>query len=152
MRTLARILVALTIAFVVVVIGSSVAVATTVAATGMVTVQVDSDDPGTPDLWIPMPALVLDLGLGIAEIAMPADERAALRAEMAEVTPYLRTLGRELIAMPDATLVSVESDREQVSIVKRGRNFHIDVQDDDGTSVRVSVPARSIGSLARFLD
>lgn len=147
----ARVFTALTIAFLVVVLGTGAALAATVMATGFVTVSVQEDGPDGDRVFVPVPAIALDLGLGIASMVMPPDERARMREELAPFAPALREVARELERIPDATLVEVVSDRESVRVVKRGDGFVIDVDSPDGT-VRVALPAATFSKVARFLS
>jgi hypothetical protein len=150
MGTLARILVALTVAFAMVFVGTGVALATTVMTTGLVTVSVAEGGPDGTDVFVPVPAIALDLGLGIAALAMPPEERERLRAEVAPYAPALREIADELEEMPDATLVEVVTDRESVRVEKRGRSFRIDVDSPDG-QVHVTLPAATLSKVVRFL-
>lgn len=148
---LTRIFVALVVAVAVTVVGTTTVVAATVVTSGVATVQIHEEGPDGFDLYLPMPAALLDLGLAVATVAIPAEELAQIRSETAEVAPTVRALAHELEAMPDAVLVSVVSDRESVEVAKRGQYFHVSVDGSQGERIRVSLPARSIGKVARFL-
>ncbi|HSL82029.1 MAG TPA: hypothetical protein VLF66_04590, partial [Thermoanaerobaculia bacterium] len=80
MGRVARVLTALGVAFAMLFVGTGVALAATVAATGIVTVQVEETGPDGVRLFVPVPAAVLDLGLGLATLAIPAKELARVRA------------------------------------------------------------------------
>lgn len=151
MGRLARILVAVTVAFAMVFLGTGVALAATVMTTGLVTVSVQESGPEGTDLFVPFPAIALDLGLGIASIAIPPEERARMRAEVAPYAPALREIARELEEIPNATLVEVVNDRESVRVTKRGGTFVIDVDSPDG-KVHVALPAASLSKVVRFLS
>lgn len=151
MGRLARVLVALTVAFAMVFLGTGVALAATVMTTGLVTVSVQESGPEGTDLFVPIPAITLDLGLGIASLAIPPEERARMRAEVAPYASALREIARELEEIPDATLVEVVSDRESVRVTKRGGTFVIDVDSPDG-EVHVALPAASLSKVVRFLS
>lgn len=146
----ARVLTALGVAFAMLFVGTGVALAATVAATGIVTVQVEETGPDGVRLFVPVPAAVLDLGLGIATLAIPAEELARVRAEAAPFHDALAAIARGLEECPDATLVEVVTDRESVQVTKRGGTLTIDVDADDGR-VRVALPARTLTKVARFL-
>lgn len=150
MGRFARVLTALVVAVAVTFLGTGVALAATVMSTGMVTVSVQEDGPQGHRIFVPVPALVLDLGLGIAMLAMPAEELERIREEARPFAPALGSIARELERCPDATLVEVESDRESVRVVKRGGTFVVDVDAEDG-QVRVALPARSLTRVAAFL-
>ncbi len=151
MGRFARILIAFSVAVAMVFLGVGVALAATVAHSGLVTVQVHETGPRGTHLFVPVPAAAVDLGLGIAALAMPADERARLQEQVAPYRPALAAVARELEACPDATLVDVRSDSRTVRVVKRGASFVIDVDGPDG-QVHVAVPARTVSKVAGFLD
>jgi len=151
MGRVARILIALAVAVAVTFLATGVALAATVMRTGVVTVSVQQDGPEGHRVFVPVPALALDLGLGLATVALPADELERIREEARPFAPMLRQLARELERCPDATLVEMVSDRESVRVVKRGGGFVIDVDAEDG-QVRVALPARSLTRVAAFLD
>lgn len=159
MGSLARVLIALTVACAMVFVGTGVALAAAVASTGVVTVDVREEGPSGTRLLVPVPALVLDLGLDVAQLAVPRDELARIRVPSAalragEVRPFapgITELARELERCPDATLVEVTSDRESVRVTKRGHTFVVDVDGPEG-QVRVVLPARTLTRVARFLE
>lgn len=151
MGPVARVLIALTVASAMVFVGTGVALAAAVASTGVVTVDVREEGPSGTRLLVPVPALVLDLGLGVAQLAVPRDELARIRAEVRPFAPGITELARELERCPDATLVEVTSDRESVRVTKRGHTFVVDVDGHDG-QVRVVLPARTLTRVARFLE
>lgn len=146
----ARVLTALGVAFAMLFVGTGVALAATVATSGVVTVRIQETGPDGVRLFIPVPAAALDLGLGVVTLAIPTVELARLRAEAAPYQPALAAAARGLEECPDATLVEVLTDRESVRVTKRGGTLVIDVDADDGR-VRVALPARSLTKVARFL-
>lgn len=150
MGRLARVLTALAVAFAVTFVGTGVALAATVMSTGVVTVSVQEEGPEGHRMFVPVPALALDLGLAIAALAIPAEELERVREEARPFAPALGQIARELERCPDATLVEMVSDRESVRVVKRGAGFVIDVDSPDG-QVRVALPARSLTKVAAFL-
>jgi len=151
MGRLARIAVALTVAVAVFFAGTGVALAATVIHSGVVTVRVHENGPDGTNLFIPLPAALVDLALGIAELAMPAEDLAQVRSEAAPYQPTLRAVARELERCPDAVLVNVQTNDESVHVVKRGGTFLVEVEAPDA-HVRVAFPARTVARVARFLD
>lgn len=145
-----RLAVALAVALAVTVAGAGTALAASVVTSGVVTVQVDEGGPDGTDLYLPMPAALVDFGLGVAALAMPADEMARMRREMEPYAPTIQGLADELERMPDAVLVEVTSDRDHVTVEKRGGHFVIDVDSDDA-QVHVTVPARTISRVVEFV-
>lgn len=146
----ARVLTALGVAFAMLFVGTGVALAATVAGSGVVTVRVQERGPDGVRLFVPVPAAALDLGLGVATLAIPADELARMRAEAAPYHEALTAVARGLEECPDATLVEVLTDRESVRVTKRGGTLIVHVDADDGR-VRVALPARTLTRVARFL-
>lgn len=122
--------------------------ATTVAATGVVTVEVHEHGEDGVDLYIPVPALLFDVAVWIAPKVIPAAELADARREIAPYREGLAAFAAELESCPPGVLVEIESAEEHVRIVKSWRSFEIDVQSPDA-NVSVSVPARLLG---RALD
>lgn len=151
MGHITRIAIALLVAVAVTFVGVGVALAATVAHSGMVTVQVHETGPQGTHVFVPVPAAAVDLGLGIASFAMPAQERARIAEQIAPYRPALAAMVGELERCPDATLVDLRSDRQTVRVVKRGERFVIDVNAPDG-QVHVAVPAHTISKIAGFLD
>lgn len=151
MGRLARITIALFVAVTVFFAGTGIALAATVMTSGVVTVRVDQADPDGVDLYLPVPAALVDLGLGIARIVMPAEEAAQVRADVAPYQPMLRTLAHELERCPDAVLVDVVSDHESVHVVKRSRTFLVEIDAEDA-HIRVAFPDRTVAKVARFLE
>lgn len=117
----------------------------TVAATGIVEVRVEERGPDGANVWIPVPAILFDLALFAAPRMMPPAELADAREEIAPFLPALRQLADAIEAMPNATLVEVESPTEHVKISKRFGSFHVEVHDEE-TDVSVRLPARLFGS------
>lgn len=150
MSRAARVFTALGLAVLMTFLGTGVALAATVAATGLVTVQIEERGPEGVRLLVPVPAVLLDLGLGIATLAAPADELRQLRAEAAPFQPALEAIARGIEECPDAVLVDVVTDRESVRVTKRGNTLVIDVDAEDA-EVRVALPARTLSKVARFL-
>jgi hypothetical protein len=124
------------------------ALATTVAATGVVTVEVHEQGADGVDLYIPVPALLFDVAVWAAPKVIPPEELADMRREVAPYRNGLEALAAELEKCPSGVLVEVESPGEHVRIVKTKRSFEIEVRSPDA-NVSVSVPARLLG---RALD
>lgn len=151
MTRAARVVTALGLALLMAFVGTGVALAATVMASGVVTVDVRETGPGGRRVVVPVPAAILDLGLGVATLAIPAAELRQLRAEAAPFQPALAALARGIEECPDATLVEVVTDRESVRVVKRGSTLVVDVDAEDG-QVRLALPARTLTRVARFLS
>lgn len=124
------------------------ALAAAVVATGTVTVEVDEQRADGTHLYLPVPALMFDLAVFAAPMLIPDDALVEVRREIAPYRQGLQEMAESLEDMPSGVLVEVHSDNEQVRITKKGRTFHIQVQDGD-TNVSVALPARL---LSRSLD
>lgn len=126
------------------------AMAATVAATGLVTVQVSEKQADGMNLYIPVPALLLDMAVFAAPMVLPNDALAEVRTELAPFRSGLRAFADELADMPSGTLVEVQDGDEHVRIAKTFRTFEITVESHDAdVSVSVSVPSRL---MSRALD
>ncbi len=124
------------------------AFATAVAATGTVTVSVHERGADGVRLYIPVPALLLDLAVFAAPRLMPEDALAEVRAEIAPFRPGLEAFAEELESCPEGVLVEVRTPTEHVRVAKTWRTFEVEVDSADA-DVRVSVPARLA---SRMLD
>ncbi|MEM8994433.1 MAG: hypothetical protein AAGF23_06530 [Acidobacteriota bacterium] len=114
----------------------------TVAATGTVSVRVQDSGPDGVNLFIPVPAVLLDAAVFVAPAVIPEGDLEAARMEAAPYLPMLRRLANELTDIPaGSVLVHVDNPEEQILITKGWRNFEISVDSGD-TQVHVSVPAR----------
>lgn len=120
-----------------------------VATGGVATVSVDTDDA---DFSIPVPMRVLDLGLRVAELAVPASELRATRAELQhELRPYLpllEDLADEIEQLPEGDLVRVITDDELVVVRHSRGKFRVEVVAPD-THVKIAVPRRAMSRLLR---
>ncbi len=126
------------------------AFATAVAATGTVTVRVQEPGVDGTNLYLPVPAMLIDLAVFAAPRLMPGDALAEARAEIAPFREGLEALAEELERCPNGVLVEVKSPTEHVRITKNWRSFEVEVDSDDA-DVRVSVPARLASRLLDIL-
>ncbi len=124
------------------------AFAAAVAATGTVTVSVhDRGDDGVR-LYLPVPALLVDLVVFAAPRLVPDDALAEARREIEPFRDGLEVLAEEVERCPQGVLVDVRTADEHIRVVKGWRSFEVTVDSED-VDVRVSVPARLAG---RVLD
>ncbi len=113
---------------------------------GAVTVYVREKQPQGARIWLPVPALLVEVGMRFAP-------PAKLREASTQIRPWLPAIeaaSNELARCPDATLVEVKNATEHVLIAKQGDILRIEV-DDDNDTVHVSVPVEFVNSLARDL-
>ena len=117
------------------------AFATVMAATGTVTVSVHERTEDGVSLYIPVPALLLDLAVFAAPRLMPEEALAAARAEIAPFRSGLEAFAEELEKCPQGVLVEVQTPTEHVRVAKTWRSFEVEVDSEDA-DIRVSLPAR----------
>lgn len=117
------------------------AFATAVAATGTVTVSIHERGADGVRLYIPVPALLIDLAIFAAPRFMPDDALAEARREIAPFRDSLEVLADEIESFPRGVIVDVQTPEEHIRVSKGWRSFEVAV-DSDETDVRVSVPAR----------
>jgi 2-methylaconitate cis-trans-isomerase PrpF len=103
------------------------------------------------DLFIPIPTQLADVGLMVARVAMPEQERERMRQEVEPWLPMIETITAEIADLPNGTvLVSVATNEETVRVQKRSGRLTVDVDTED-TDVHVSLPARSAKRIGRQL-
>ena len=112
----------------------------TIALTGFVTVEVHDRNEGV-NLYIPFPAILIDLALFAAPMVVPDDALDDARREIAPYQDAIESFVEELEDIPSGVLVEFESDEEHVQVSKSWGSFKVDVQSPD-TDVKVKVPAR----------
>jgi hypothetical protein len=148
-----RILKALAILFVVgavLMASAGVTLAATVVRSGFMTVQVHDRGPDGVHLYLPVPAALVDIGLGTLPLWMPREELAQVRREIGPWGPALRAAARAFDECPDAVLVDVVTDSETVRVERRGRWLEVAVDSED-TDVRVKIPANTMSRLLNAL-
>ena len=92
-------------------------------------------------VYVPVPALLIDLAVFAAPRLMPADALAEVRAEIEPFRAGLEALAKEIEDCPSGVLVDVQTPDEHIRVTKSWRSFEVEVDSED-TDVRVSVPAR----------
>lgn len=121
----------------------------TLAATGTITVSVQDSGPDGVDLWIPVPALMVDVVVLAVPMIVPDEDLAEARRQLAPYLEQIEALAEQIEDVPaGSVLVDVRNGAEHVRVAKDWRNFEIEVESPE-SSVRVSVPARL---LSRTLD
>lgn len=136
--------------FAVIILGSGLLLAGTVAVGGLVTVKVEEQRADGTSLYIPVPAAFLDLGLALVPDHELAEVQADLRRDLGDWGPAFAASLDAFADCPDGLLLEAQDGAETVRIEKRGRSFLVHVNDGQ-TEVRVSVPARFLGRMARMI-
>ena len=113
---------------------------------GAVMVSVRERKPEGTRIWLPVPALLVEVGMRF----VPAKDLRDASAQIRPWLPAIRAASTELERCPDATLVEVESRTEHVRVSKSGDTLEVDVEDGDDT-VHVSVPVEFVNSMAEEL-
>ena len=139
-------------AFVVIVGAPILAVGSSVAASGVITIEVQG--PDSPHIYLPIPADAASALIEIAPRLLGDRERRELERARERVDvdrEALLAVARALENGPEGTYVEVATDREQVTIRRVGRRFEV-VVDDGEFDVRVAAPASFLRrSLERLL-
>ena len=143
-------------AIAVLVLGSGIIVAGTVATSGLVTVSVHETGPDGIDLYIPVPAGLVEGVLALAPIVLEMvddhhvdHELDRVREELNALMPAIEAALAELEEMPNATLVEVVSDREYVRVSKVRGAIEVQVEEED-VRVRIAVPTRVFRAIGGF--
>ena len=113
---------------------------------GAVIVYVHEKKPEGHRIWVPAPALLVDLG-----VRFVPEER--LRDALQDLRPWLPAIeaaGHELERSPDGLLVEVKDRTDHVMVSKCGDVLRVDV-DSETETVHVSVPISLIESVAERL-
>lgn len=149
MSTGAKIFVGIAAGFAILLLGSALLVAGTIAATGLVTVDVHDKTEGT-HIYLPVPAAAIYLGMGLLPVLAGDDELYELREDLGEWGPFVAATLEGLDDCPDGVLVDVRDGAETVRIVKQGRSLEIRVR-NPRESVEISVPTRLFSRMARLV-
>jgi hypothetical protein len=144
----AKVLTIIAIALLALPIGCGLLLAGSIVTSGLVTVKVNETKPGGTNLYVPVPAGLLYLGLDVLPLLDHNHEMARARKEMGAWAPAVQAVAQSLEDCPDAVLVDVQERNETVKIVKVGRTIEIRVHGDDG-DVHVSLPAHVFTRVAR---
>ncbi len=128
---------------------ASVALIGYVVSGGIATVSVDTNET---DFSIPVPMRILDLGLAVAGMTVPASELRATQAELHEelrkYRPVLEEIADQLRHFPEGELVRVVTENELVVVRHTRGKFRVEVITPD-THVKVAVPRRAMSRLVR---
>src|SRR5262245_57123464 len=131
----------------VVLLGSSMLLAWSVATQGVVRIAVDDRQNGT-HFNLPVPAALVGAAVHLSPCARQRVHHLGHGVDLEKVRPALAGFFAALADAPDAVLVDAHDGDDWVQIRKVGRNLEIQVKNPD-TDVRVSMPARLLHSVVR---
>ena len=114
---------------------------------GAVMVYVHEKKPEGHLIWVPVPALLVDLGVRFVPEERLQDALRDLRPWL----PAIEAASHELERCPDGLLVEVKDRTDHVMVSKGGDVLRVDV-DSETDTVHVSVPISLIESVAARLD
>jgi hypothetical protein len=148
MKTMAKVLLVLTAAAGILLMGSGFLLAASIVQTGLVTVKIHESGPGGTHLYLPVPAVLVHAGMAVLPALIEDDVWEDVRSDLGEWGPVAVEALRAVEDAPDAVLVEVENERESVRIEKVGRTLEIRVRDGKD-SFEISLPASLLGRVAR---
>lgn len=148
-----RILIVLSAAVLVVVLGWVLLIGTVYALGGVATVQVRDGQTGS-GFYLPVPAVFLDVAVASARWVDPAHHglEAHWGGDVGEMADTIRQVLAALEKCPDATLVEILDRQTEVRVKKSGGSLRLEIREAEG-SVTVSVPLRTVSrSVGRLLS
>ena len=148
MKKIAKVLLILTAAAGILLMGSGFLLAASIVQTGLVTVKVHESGPDGTHLYVPVPAVLVHAGMSVLPALVEEDVWEEARTNLGEWAPVAAEALRAVEDAPDAVLVEIENDREHVRIEKDGRSLEIRVRDGKD-SFEISLPASLLGRVAR---
>jgi hypothetical protein len=129
-------------------VGATLLLAGSVVTQGVVTVKVHDKGPDGTNVYVPVPAGLIYLGMDLLPLLDRNHELAKARREMGPWAPVAAAALTSIEDIPDAVLVDVRDGDETVKIVKEGRSINIQVHDHDA-NVNISLPAHLFTRVAR---
>lgn len=148
MKTAIKVLLVLTLACGILILGSGIVLAASVVHSGMVTVKIDESGPDGTRLYVPVPAILVHAGMTVLPALVEEDVWEEVRTDLGEWAPVAAEVLRAVEDAPDAVLVEIENAQESVRIEKDGRTLEIRVRDGKD-SFEISLPASLLGRVAR---
>ena len=148
MKKLAKVLLILTAAAGILLMGSGFLLAASIVQTGLVTVKVHESGPDGTNLYLPVPAVLVHAGMTVLPALVEEDVWEDIRSDLGEWAPVAAEALRAVEDAPDGVLVEIENDREHVRIEKDGRSLEVRVRDGKD-SFEISLPASLLGRVAR---
>ncbi|HKH43762.1 MAG TPA: hypothetical protein VKM72_03770 [Thermoanaerobaculia bacterium] len=144
----AKILLAIAATFAVLMVGSGVLLAASIARAGVVHVKIHEPGRSGTHVNVHIPAAVVTLGMNLMPLVLDDQVTAEIRADLGKARPAMAAALQELEDVPDAVLVDVQDGPERVRISKKGRALEIHVVNPEGI-FEISLPAHLLGRIAR---
>jgi hypothetical protein len=144
----AKVIAIVALALLAIPVGAGLLLAGSVVTHGVVTVNVNETKDGGTHLYLPVPAALVYLGVGLLPLLDHDGDLAKARREIGPWAPVALAALQSIEDCPDAVLVDVQENGETVQIVKHGRSIEIHVHDRGG-DVQVSLPAHLFTHVAR---
>ncbi len=138
-----RALVVITLALLAIPLLSSIAIAGAVAHSGLIRVEIEERSADGLNLFVPVPALLVEVALAVVPVVLADDELDRIRRDAAPWAPALLKAAEAFEAIPDATLIEVRDGSEQVSVRKTGNRLEIEIDEPD-LHVEVTLPVRTL--------
>ncbi len=148
MKKLAKVLLILTVAAGILLMGSGFLLAASIVKTGLVTVKVHESGPDGRNIFVPVPAALVHAGMTVLPALIEEDVWEDIRTDLGDWAPVAAEALRAVEDAPDGVLVEIENDREHVRIEKDGRSLEVRVRDGKD-SFEISLPASLLGRVAR---
>lgn len=148
MSRAAKILLAVATTFVVLMIGSGVLLAASIARAGTLRVKIQEPGRHGANIDVRIPGALVHLGLNALPWILDDDLGVEIRTDLEEYGPAVAAALVELENAPDAVLVDVQDASERVRITKKGRSLEIYVDGADGR-FEITLPANLLGRIAR---
>ena len=144
----AKIFLAVTAIFAVLIVGSGTLLAASVVRAGTLRVKIQEPGPSGMNVDLAIPAAVVHLGLNVLPWVLDDEIPAEIRTGLRVHGPAMAAALRELEDAPDAVLVDIRDASERVQIAKKGRSLQIYVDNADGR-FEITLPANLLGRIAR---
>lgn len=131
-------------------VGCGLLLAGSVVTQGLVTVKVNEPKPDGTNLYLPVPAGLVYLGIDLLPLLDKDHHMQKARKEMGAWGPFAAAALQALEDCPNAVLVDVQDGKETVKIVKEGHTIEVRVHSADG-NVQISLPAHLFSKVAHQL-
>ena len=150
MSRLTRIVIAVSLAVVILGLAFTIAVGAAIYTAGTVAVSVVEKQGDRTSIHLQIPAALIHVAVMFVPERKWRELRAQAGPELVRYWPLVEAAMSGLRQSPDGLLVGVDGPGETVSITKRGDVLIVDVDSPDAT-VHVTMPLGAVTSVARHL-